>query len=66
MSRTNINIDDKTLYKAMALTKKKTKTATINYALQELVRREEAKGILRLVGKIKWNANLNELRRNRI
>lgn len=66
MSRTNINIDDKILNKAMNLTKKKTKTAVVNYALEDLVRREEAKGILHLIGKIRWNGNLNELRRNRI
>jgi len=49
----------------MRLFKKKTKKELVNFALREVVRREKAKGILALEGKVKWQGNLREMRKSR-
>ena len=40
-------------------------TQLIDFALQEIIRREKAKGILALEGKIAWEGDLQELRKGR-
>ena len=65
MHRTNIELDDKLVKQAMRLFGKKTKKELVNFALNELIRRERAKGILSLEGKVKWEGDLRELRRGR-
>ena len=65
MHRTNIELDDKLVKQAMRLFGKKTKKELVNFALNELIRRERAKGILSLEGKVKWEGNLREMRKGR-
>ena len=65
MHRTNIELDDKLVKQAMRLFGKKTKKELVNFALNELIRRERAKGILSLEGKVKWEGDLGEMRRGR-
>ncbi|HBA38659.1 MAG: transcriptional regulator of the Arc/MetJ class [Deltaproteobacteria bacterium RIFCSPLOWO2_02_56_12] len=65
MHRTNIELDDKLVKQAMRLFGKKTKKELVNFALNELIRRERAKGILSLEGKVKWEGDLREMRRGR-
>jgi Arc/MetJ family transcription regulator len=65
MHRTNIELDEKLLREGMKLFGKKTKKELVNFALNELIRREKAKGILSLEGKIKWEGNLREMRKGR-
>ena len=65
MHRTNIELDDKLVKQAMRLFGKKTKKELVNFALNELIRREKAKEILSLEGKIKWEGNLREMRKGR-
>ena len=65
MHRTNIELDEKLLREGMRLFGKKTKKELVNFALNELIRREKAKGILSLEGKIKWEGNLREMRKGR-
>ena len=64
--RTNIEIDDKLLQEAMALTGAKTKKEAVNDALLEQVRRRRAvKGLLSLQGKIDWVGDLDAMRREK-
>lgn len=65
MKRTNIVLDEKLVGKGMRLTGIETQKALIDYALRELVRRKEQKSILKLKGKIRWEGDLKELRKNR-
>lgn len=66
MQRTNIELDEKLVKQAMRLFGKKTKKELVNFALNELIRRERAKGILSLEGKVKWEGDLREMRRGRL
>jgi len=65
MSRTNIDIDDELLREARRLTQLKTKRAIVNEALEQLVRSEARKGILRYYGSGIWKGDLKKMRRNR-
>jgi Arc/MetJ family transcription regulator len=66
MHRTNIELDEKLVKEAMRLFGKKTKKELVHFALNELIRRERAKGILSLEGKVKWEGDLREMRKGRI
>jgi len=50
--RTNIDIDDELMAEAQRLFGTKTKKATVEYALTELIRRHRAKSIMELRGKV--------------
>ena len=54
MHSTNIELDEKLVKEGMKLFHKKTKKELVNFALREVIRREKAKGILELEGKIRW------------
>ena len=66
MKRTNIVLDEKLVGKGMKLTGIGTQKGLIDYALRELVRRKEQKSILNLKGKIRWEGDLEEMRKNRV
>lgn len=66
MLRTNIELDEGLVNEAMRLTNKKTKKEVVNYALQELVRKENRRKILELEGNVKWEGDLNESRTSRV
>jgi len=66
MSRTNIELDERVLKEAIHLTHLQTKKAVVNYALEELVKKLKRKKMLELEGKVKWEGNLAEMRKNRI
>jgi Arc/MetJ family transcription regulator len=61
--RTNIDIDDKLLEQAMKVSKLKSKKELVNHALEELIRLNRRKKMLSLFGKVKWEGNLEEMRR---
>ena len=63
--RTNIEIDDALLAEAQRLTGMRTKKATVELALAELVRRRTAKGMLALRGRVEFDLDLDEARRGR-
>jgi len=63
--RTNIDLDDSLVARGFEITGLKTKKDLVNHALEELVRREDRKKILELRGKIQWQGDLAETRRNR-
>ena len=63
--RTNIDIDDELLEKAMRLAGTKTKKATVEEALLLLVRRYGQRRALELRGTVEWVGDLEEMRRSR-
>ena len=65
MGRTNINLDDALVRKGLKITGLQTKRELVDYALRELLRKENQKGILDLEGKIYWEGNLHDLRTDR-
>ncbi|HEV8343185.1 MAG TPA: type II toxin-antitoxin system VapB family antitoxin [Candidatus Binatia bacterium] len=65
MHRTNVELDEKLVKEGMRLFKKRTKKELIHFALSELIRREKAKGILELEGKVRWEGDLREMRKPR-
>jgi len=62
--RTNIVIDDELLAEAQRLCGASTKRATVEFALQELVRRRERRKVLDLQGRVEWDGDLGKSRRS--
>jgi len=65
MKRTNIVIDEKLMKAGMRATGLKTRRALVDHALRELLRREACKKMLALEGKVRWEDDLQALRRTR-
>jgi Arc/MetJ family transcription regulator len=60
--RTNVDLDDVLVKKAMNLTKIPTKKALLNKALEELVKSNTRKDILGYMDSGIWEGNLKEMR----
>jgi Arc/MetJ family transcription regulator len=63
--RTNIEIDDELIARAMAATKATTKKAVVEQGLQLLVRLKAQEGIKKLRGRVKWEGDLAASREGR-
>jgi Arc/MetJ family transcription regulator len=63
--RTNIDIDDQLMAKAIKATGLKTKKATVEEALRAVIRLRDQRAILSLAGKVRWTGDLNESRLGR-
>jgi len=63
--RTNIDIDEKLIEEARRVTGLSTKKAIVERALEELVRREREREVLRYFGKLKWEGDLDAMRQGR-
>lgn len=63
--RTNIDIDDELMDKAMRSTGAATKKAVVEQALRLLVRTRGQASIRKLRGTVKWEGSLEEMRRGR-
>jgi Arc/MetJ family transcription regulator len=63
--RTNIVLDDALVAEAMERTGIKTKRAVIEEALRILIRLKRQEEIRNLRGKLHWEGDLDEMRRNR-
>ena len=63
--RTNIDIDDDLMAKAMAASNATTKKAVVEQGLQLLVRLKAQEGIKKLRGRVKWEGDLPALREGR-
>ena len=61
--RTTLNLDDRALAEAMAVSKGRTKTEVINEALRRFARARRRRALLALRGKAAWEGNLDVLRR---
>jgi len=66
MGRTNIELEDKLVKEGMKVFKCKTKKELVHLALEELLKKEKRKEILKLRGKVKWDGNLEIMRRSRV
>lgn len=62
--RTNIEIDDELMARAMKAMGLKTKRETVEEALRRAAQMEAQKEILKLRGKINWIGDLDEMRRD--
>ena len=63
--RTNIVIDDKLMRDALRATGLKTKREAVEQGLRTLLRLSKQSEIRRLRGKLKWQGDLNTMRRDR-
>ena len=62
--RTNIVIDDELMARVLEVTGIKTKREAVEEGLKLLLRIKSQEEILKLRGKIKWEGNLDEMRRD--
>lgn len=65
MARTVIDIDEKVLAQALQLSGLRKKVDVVNYALRKLVEQQEIEQILNLKGKIQWEGDLEQMRKDR-
>lgn len=63
--RTNIIIDDQLMAEALHASGFKTKKEAVEQGLKLLVQRSKQQEIRKLRGKVKWEGNLEEKRRDR-
>ncbi|WP_152045578.1 type II toxin-antitoxin system VapB family antitoxin [Aureimonas psammosilenae] len=64
--RTNIDIDDDLMKRAMEVLGLKTKKETVEEALRTIVKQREAhEALMALYGTVKWEGDLDQMRRNR-
>lgn len=61
--RTTLNLDEEALASAMKIASGKTKTAIINEALRDYARRRSLRGLLKYEGKLRWEGDLDALRK---
>lgn len=66
MARTNIDLDNRLVSEGLRVFKCKSKRELVHLALKELLKSARRKEILKLRGQIKWDADLDELRRSRL
>ena len=63
--RTNIELDDELMKKAMRASGTTTKRAAVEAALQLMVRLKAQEGARRLRGTVEWDGDLNTMRERR-
>ena len=62
--RTNIDIDDKLMAAALKAAGTTVKKEAITQALELLVQRKKQMGLLKLIGKIDWQGDIDAWRRD--
>jgi Arc/MetJ family transcription regulator len=62
--RTNIDLDDNLVKKAMEITGMNTKKAVINMILNDYIRRNNQKNLLKYRGKKIWEGDLEKAGKN--
>ena len=60
--RTTLDLPEELVSQAMDITKKKTKTELIKYALENIISQEKRNNIIKYHGKIKLDIDLETLR----
>lgn len=63
--RTNIDIDDELMRQAMAASEETTKKAVVEKALRLMINLKAQEGIKKLRGKVKWEGDLDAMRKGR-
>ncbi|HSB71289.1 MAG TPA: type II toxin-antitoxin system VapB family antitoxin [Candidatus Methylomirabilis sp.] len=66
MARTNIELDDRLVSRGLRIFRCKSKRELVHLALTELLTSAKQREILKLRGRVKWEADLGELRRGRV
>ncbi len=66
MARTNIDLEEELVKEGMRVFKCKTKKELVHLALQELLKKEKRKEILKLRGRVKWEGDLGIMRKARV
>ena len=66
MGRTNIYLEDELVAKGWKITGLRTKRELVDFALRELIRKEDQKSILSLEGTVRWDGNLDNIRKSRL
>ena len=66
MARTTINLDEGLVRKGLRIFKCKSKRELVHLALAELLTKAKRREILKLRGQVKWEGDLDELRRGRV
>lgn len=61
--RTTLNIDDRALSEAMAYAEGRSKTEVVNEALRRFARARRRKELLDLRGRVRWEGDLDALRK---
>jgi len=64
--RTNIVLDAELVERGLEVTGLKTRRELVDFALRELLRRENQKRLLELKGAIPWEGDLEEMRKGRV
>lgn len=64
--RTNIDIDDRLMRRAMRSSRSRTKRATVEAGLRLLIQTRAQASIRRLRGKIRWGGDLRKSRLGRV
>lgn len=64
--RTNIDIDDELMKQAMKAANARTKKATVEAALRQMVQLKKQEGIRALFGKVQWDGDLDAMREGRV
>jgi Arc/MetJ family transcription regulator len=62
--RTNIEISDKKIAQVMKILGTTTKKETVDSAFDEIIRMNKQRGMLEMRGKIQWQGELDEWRRD--
>ena len=62
--RTNIVIDDRLMNRAISASGLKTKKNVVEEALRMLILVKDQQGIKKFKGKLRWNGNLDAMRKN--
>lgn len=65
MKRTSIVLDEDLVEKAKKATGIRTMRQLVDHALRELLRHRKQRELLKLRGKIHWEGDLDEMRRDR-
>lgn len=65
MKRTNVELDDRLVQEGLQKTGLSTKKELIHLALHELIRRGKVQELLQWKGKVRWEGNLDHMRRSR-
>lgn len=60
--RTNVELDDALVKKAMKITRIPTKKALINKAIEELIKSNNRKEMLKYIDSGIWEGSLNDMR----
>ncbi len=66
MARTNIDLDERLVSEGLRIFKCKSKRELVHLALTELLKAAKRREILKLRGQVKWEADLDALRRSRV